>query len=318
MALVQVRTPGSDATQPTVTAGASATSGATPRLQVVALSFAAILVFWLSSIVINDRFKPTALVIPAGVSLFAVFYAVTQGLERLLEPLSSFFYSTKEHTESRNAARAAAVNVQTASEEELPARLTELAQAASAVRDVQADRADGRAATRSRWRHNLAAESAEEARLRVANAILPALNGWDGQDPEPVMKKLAAGLEVPQREVPMMTKKMAVDLAAAAQAELDQRRADKAVAYWAVASILGLLVSAALGLYLLHVVGLRGDGVGADGTWTGGIFGAAGFRHMLDLLLTGLAIGGGTKPLHDLISNLQAAKESKKDPSEAG
>jgi hypothetical protein len=43
---------------------------------------------------------------------------------------------------------------------------------------------------------------------------------------------------------------------------------------------------------------------------------AAGIRHIIDLLVTGLAIGGGTKPLHDLISNLQAAKISKKDPSQ--
>ena len=38
---------------------------------------------------------------------------------------------------------------------------------------------------------------------------------------------------------------------------------------------------------------------------------------MIDLLVTGLAIGGGTKPLHDLVSNLQAAKVRKKDPSQA-
>lgn len=36
---------------------------------------------------------------------------------------------------------------------------------------------------------------------------------------------------------------------------------------------------------------------------------------MLDLLLTGLAIGGRSKPLHDLISNLQAAKDSRQDPN---
>ena len=36
---------------------------------------------------------------------------------------------------------------------------------------------------------------------------------------------------------------------------------------------------------------------------------------MLDILVPGLAIGGGTDPLHDLISNLQAAKDNKKDPS---
>jgi len=35
---------------------------------------------------------------------------------------------------------------------------------------------------------------------------------------------------MPTREAPAITKEPAVDLAAAAQAELDQRRADKAVA----------------------------------------------------------------------------------------
>ena len=37
-------------------------------------------------------------------------------------------------------------------------------------------------------------------------------------------------------------------------------------------------------------------------------------RRWVDLLVTGLAVGGGTKPLHDLVSNLQASKEAKKDP----
>jgi hypothetical protein len=73
-------------------------------------------------------------------------------------------------------------------------------------------------------------------------------------------------------------------------------------------------LSATLGLYLLHVVGLRGDWLAANGTWAAGILSASGIRHMLDLLVTGLAIGGGTKPLHDPISKLQAAKASKKDP----
>jgi hypothetical protein len=50
--------------------------------------------------------------------------------------------------------------------------------------------------------------------------------------------------------------------------------------------------------------------------WAAGIRGAAGIRHRLDLLVTGLAIGGGIKPLHDLISNVEAAKISKKHPSQ--
>ncbi len=316
MALVQVRTPGSEGTQPGLTAAAAETSGTTPRWQVVAASFAAIIAVWLLSIAINASFKPTALVIPAGISLFAMLYAVTQGLERLLEPVSSFFFSTKQHAENRNATLAAAVNLQTATDAELPTKLSELAKAARAAQDLQREEpARQEPATSGRLRRNLATEGVTAARARVAETVLPALEA-NGQDPERVVKTLADVLQVPESEAPAVTRKAAVDLAAAAQAELDQRRADKAIAYWALASVLGLLVSGTLGLYLLHIVGLRGDGLATDGSWAGGLLSAAGIRHMLDLLVTGLAIGGGTKPLHDLISNLQAAKDNKKDPSQ--
>jgi len=130
MALVQVHTSGSEEAQPDVTAAAAETSGTTPRRQVVAASFAAISLAWLLSITINAAFKPPALVIPAGIGLFAMLYAVTQGLERLLEPITSFFFCTKTHTENRNATLAAAVNLQAAANDELPAKLTELAKAA--------------------------------------------------------------------------------------------------------------------------------------------------------------------------------------------
>ena len=316
MALVQVRTPDREGTQPGLTAAAAETNGTTPRWQVVAASFAAIIAVWLLSIAINASFKPTALVIPAGISLFAMLYAVTQGLERLLEPVSSFFFSTKQHAENRNATLAAAVNLQTATDGELPTKLSELAKAARAAQDLQGEEpARQQPATSGRLRRNLATEGVTAARARVAETILPALEA-NGQDPERVVKTLANVLQVPESEAPAVTRKAAVDLAAAAQAELDQRRADKAIAYWALASVLGLLVSGTLGLYLLHIVGLRGDGLATDGSWAGGLLSAAGIRHMLDLLVTGLAIGGGTKPLHDLISNLQAAKDNKKDPSQ--
>jgi len=41
--------------------------------------------------------------------------------------------------------------------------------------------------------------------------------------------------------------------------------------------------------------------------------GVSGLAAWLDVVVTGLAIGGGTKPLHDLIANLQESKEEKKD-----
>ncbi len=157
--------------------------------------------------------------VPAGVGVFAVFYAVTQGIERLLEPISALVYKTKDAVTERNR--------------------------------------------------------------KLAQALSP---------------------------VPAGDRQTAIQQAADAQAMLDQRRADRAVIFWAVATVLAMAVSAALGLYLLHAVGLP------EGGWRGGPFSAQGLRRWVDLLVTGLAVGGGTKPLHDLISNLQASKEAKKDP----
>ena len=64
-------------------------------------------------------------------------------------------------------------------------------------------------------------------------------------------------------------------------------RRNRAVITWAIASLLAMLASGGLGIFLLRTVGLKGAPV-----W-------------VDILVTGLAIGSGTKPLHDLISNLQ-------------
>lgn len=316
MALIQVRTPGTKGAQLDLSAAAAPTSGTVPRWQVVVASFAAVLVVWLVGVAINANSKPTALVVPTGISLFAVLYAVTQGLERLLEPVSAFFFSTKQHAENRNATLAAAVNLQTATDAELPTKLSDLAQAARAAEDLQQNEPARRlSATAGRLRRNVATEGVSAARERVAAQVLPALEA-DVRDPEGVLTTLANVLEVPTGEAAAVTKKTALELAAAAQSELDQRRADKAVAYWALASGLGLLLSATMGLYLLHIVGLRGDGLTTDGSWTSGVLSAAGVRHMLDILVTGLAIGGGTKPLHDLISSLQTAKDDRKDPSQ--
>jgi hypothetical protein len=46
------------------------------------------------------------------------------------------------------------------------------------------------------------------------------------------------------------------------------------------------------------------------------LVGLTGVPEEVDLVLSGLAVGSGTKPLHDLISNLQKAKEDTEDPPE--
>jgi hypothetical protein len=206
------------------------------------------------------------------------------------------------------------VNLQAASDSELPARLSELAKAARAARQLQGGgAAEQQAAAPRHLRRNLATEGVTAACKRVNETVGPALEA-DGANPELVVKKLAEVLEVTESEATAVTKKTAIDLAAAAQAELDQRRAERPSPTGRSPAPSACWPVQPWELYLLHVVGLRGDQLTADGVWTGDILSAAGFRHMLDLLVTGLAIGGGTKPLHDLITNLQAAKYNRKDP----
>jgi hypothetical protein len=329
MALVELPAPGNQATGAGTTAAAADTSGTTPRMQVVVASFATIIVFWFLAIVINRGFKPTAFVIPAGVSVFAMLYAVTQGLERLLEPISSFFFSTKDHTQFRNATMAAAKNLQAAPQDEVPARLRDLTNVVAT-----AERRYGKQVLAA-FRGNNARDAVAAAYRQLTGQHMRAPNGDRGDAGHPGMTPThsttadaaalaptAAATATPVSAetavaVAAEAKQNAVKLAAAAQAELNQRRADKAIAYWALASILGMLLSATLGLYLLHIVGLSSDGLRTDGTWSGGILTPTGIRHMLDLLVTGLAVGGGTKPLHDLISNLQTAKDTKKDAAKS-
>ena len=80
--------------------------------------------------------------------------------------------------------------------------------------------------------------------------------------------------------------------AADSQHEVDQYKANLTATSFGVAALLAMLVSGYTGLFLLSAVGLHIAG------W-------------LDLLVTGLAIAGGTKPLHDAISNLSASTKGK-------
>jgi hypothetical protein len=71
---------------------------------------------------------------------------------------------------------------------------------------------------------------------------------------------------------------------------VDQYRANLTGTTFGLAALLAMLVSGYAGIFLLHIVGLHTAG------W-------------LDVLVSGLAIAGGTKPLHDLISNVSSGKK---------
>lgn len=88
------------------------------------------------------------------------------------------------------------------------------------------------------------------------------------------------------------------ELAAKQQTVVDQIRKNKAVIAWGIASLLGMVLCGSLGVFILSAAGF------------------AGVPEWADILISGLAVGSGTKPLHDLISNIQKSKEQKDDPPE--
>ena len=70
--------------------------------------------------------------------------------------------------------------------------------------------------------------------------------------------------------------------------------AERKVVFWAVACVVGIVGAAALHLYLFATIG----------------FSSA--PPALDVFATGLVIGAGTKPLHDLTTLLSAQASSAK------
>jgi hypothetical protein len=80
------------------------------------------------------------------------------------------------------------------------------------------------------------------------------------------------------------------------QSAIEISRRLTAVVTWGVATGLGFLLCAVLNITLLQAV--RASGSGQPPFWA-------------DLLVTGLVVGAGTKPLHDLVSNIERGKRGK-------
>ncbi len=75
-------------------------------------------------------------------------------------------------------------------------------------------------------------------------------------------------------------------------------RANRTVLLWAINSAVASLAAGYFGLFLLQVVGMSR------------------VPDFVDIAVTSLVLGGGTKPLHDLISNIENSKKQKEDPPE--
>jgi hypothetical protein len=86
----------------------------------------------------------------------------------------------------------------------------------------------------------------------------------------------------------------AMNAAAHYKAALDSARASRAILAWGIATFAATLLSAAAGFYLLRLIS-------ADQGWHG-------VPAWADALVTGLIVGSGTKPLHDLVTRAQSMR----------
>ena len=98
--------------------------------------------------------------------------------------------------------------------------------------------------------------------------------------------------------------------AAVAQTTHHRYQSARAVLMWATASVLAMLVCAALGIFLLRSVETPSPAKASAASSAPAP--AKDPNRVLDLLVTGLVVGAGTKPLHDLITQVQTSSGSSK------
>jgi hypothetical protein len=85
-----------------------------------------------------------------------------------------------------------------------------------------------------------------------------------------------------------------LDEAADKKAKAATSKANRKVVFWAVASAVAVLAASGMRLYFLRTVGIATP------------------NRALEVLATGLIVGSGTQPLHDLVSLISAKADSSK------
>jgi hypothetical protein len=128
----------------------------------------------------------------------------------------------------------------------------------------------------------------------VSRYLVPA----EEQERKADASKAQAVNQAADRDVTEAEMKVHANDAAEAISKLRRRKSERAIAFWAISTSIAMLFAAISGVFFLRVV--------SSSTTT---------NRFVDLLLTGLIVGGGTKPTHDLISMLEASKnKTKTDP----
>ncbi len=117
--------------------------------------------------------------------------------------------------------------------------------------------------------------------------------------------------------------------AADTQAQLDRERSERSFVLWGIATALSILACSLLGVFLLRSIAdvARCDPTSDAAASAPPVTPEPELRtprgcadddpnRFLDLIITGLVVGAGTKPLHDLITRFEVKKEQEQDPPE--
>ncbi len=215
--------------------------------------------------------KPSTIGFAKNYVPYAGVIAATAALERFLEPLSQIVMQGKVQAGAAGSTPGAAGT-------------------SGATASSQVAGAPGKAAPS-------AAGTVEPGRPRLANPLMQKIlrQGPGGQTgAKKTLKQEAAESKARAQKAAADPQQTAgdvqplVDQAADDQASLDTLRTNRAILFWAIASVCGIGISGGFGLFLLQTIA------------------TSHVNTLLDLAVTGLTIGAGTKPTHDLITSLQA------------
>jgi hypothetical protein len=139
---------------------------------------------------------------------------------------------------------------------------------------------------------------ADDALKTAEGEVEKAKKAATAEQAENIEKKLASST-AKVTEAKKLDLQVKLDAAATAVAKLKKSKNNRKVIFWALASSVAILASASMELYLLRTVGISSA------------------PRYLEVLATGLIIGAGTKPLHDLVTLISAKAEAAKSGNES-
>jgi hypothetical protein len=210
-----------------------------------------------------------------GLTIFAVFFVAALTIERLLEPLSNAMlpkaYKQRQAEDAKTDAGQEILQLHAARNDY--SRLVALCNEFQAG-EIDAERARQELSDLSAYNAKEVLEAATKA-LDQAKANGPAV---DAAAKAALQRVVHAAVKPPAKEA---TAK--IETAAESAEALSVRELLRTTTFWVIATCLGMIIAAMMKLYFLNTVGIT-----AGSAW-------------LEILATGLIIGAGTKPLHDLV-----------------